>query len=205
MKFPHYLRLAFILTIIGFLGSCSSKPTSTQEGGEKKDEIPFWQKKNANGQVNALLKKVQSALRQYRLKPVHLYDTTDVRNFLNDHKAYQGKVQIDTIQNGFIGTVYVSDDIELAMNRNAWGIIFKAKTQGNPNEIFLFTKNGWGVYALSGRSSDIGVWKNDVYYLDLNGRSYESDVKRGNLRARGTKYLKSHLMVLRQRKKRAKK
>ncbi|HAS44934.1 MAG TPA: hypothetical protein DCS93_30920 [Microscillaceae bacterium] len=216
MNALYYLRLFFVLTIIGLLASCSGKST-TQENSTKKEKTPFWEKKNANDQVNALLKKAQNALKQHRLKPGFLYDTTDVRNFLDNHKAYKNYIQVDTTrnmrkdddsnpyyQNEFIGSVYISDNLEFTMSRNTWGLLFKAKTEGNANEIFIFTKNGWGVYAVSGRS-ETGIWKNDLYYLSLNGRTYQSDAAPANLSARATKYLKEHLGILRKRKKRPKK
>ncbi|OJJ15678.1 hypothetical protein BKI52_37985 [marine bacterium AO1-C] len=217
MNFLHYLRLIFIVSFIGFLGSCSSKSTTNQEDTPKKKEKPFWEKKNANDQVDALLKKAQKAVRQYRLEPGFLYDTTDVRKFLTDHEAYKANVQIDTIRNAregdgsnpryqqeFIGTVYVSNTLEFTMSRNTWGLLFKPETEGNSNEIFIFTKNGWGVYAVSGRS-ETGIWKNSVYYLNMNGRTYQSNDAPANLRARATKYLKEHVSILRKRKKRPKK
>ena len=217
-----YLHLCFAILFIGLLGSCSGKETGTDQSSsssstKKIQKTAFWDKKNPNPQIDVLLKKAQNALKQNKLKPNHLSDTTDVRKFLEDHKTYQDKIQIDTVQvkrrgednqsyyqQEFIGTIYVSPEIELALSSNTWGIIFKSTTKGSPNEIFIFTKSGWGVYALSGRS-DTGIWKNDVYYLDLNGQVSESKTKSKNIEVRANKYLKEHVNILRKRKKRPEK
>mgnify|MGYP001075887772 CR=1 FL=1 len=214
MRFNGYFQLTFVLSLFCLLASCSSESTTSNNANTAttttKDETPFWEKENANSRVNGFLKRAQNALKQNKLKPGFLYDTTDVRTFINNHQDYKGKIQIDTVQskrNGefrkeYIATVYVSDNLELSASYNTWGIVFKAQTEGNPNEIFIFTKNGWGLFAVSGRNSDLGIWKNDTYFMDIGGQTTQSENAPANLQARGNKYLKAHVRMLRKRAKR---